>query len=83
MGQIWSQIEKLVFLEIWDVPWRISMATTRRGTFKYITGEIRGFLAHGGPQEPAPPARELEMCLWSAPGNKLNSSAQHGALRAT
>ena len=50
---------------------------------KYITGEIRGFLAHGGPQEPAPPARELEMCLWSAPGNKLNSSAQHGALRAT
>ena len=35
VGQIWSQIEKLVFLEIWDVHWRISMATTRRGTFKY------------------------------------------------
>ena len=33
VGQIWSQIEKLVFLEIGDVPWRISMATTRRGTF--------------------------------------------------
>ena len=33
VGQIWSQIEKLVFLEIWDVPWRISMATIRRGTF--------------------------------------------------
>ena len=23
------------FLEIWDVPWWISMATTRRGTFIY------------------------------------------------
>ena len=34
MGQIWSQIEKLVFLEIWDLPWPISMATTGRGTFK-------------------------------------------------
>ena len=33
VGQIWSQIEKLIFLEIWDVPWRISMATIRRGTF--------------------------------------------------
>ena len=32
MGQIWSQIEKLSFLEIWDVHWRISMGTTRRGT---------------------------------------------------
>ena len=32
-AQIWSQIEKLFFLEIWDVPWRISMATIRRGTF--------------------------------------------------
>ena len=29
MGQIWSHIEKLYMflLEIWDVPWRISMAT--------------------------------------------------------
>ena len=27
VGRIWSQIEKL------DVPWRMSMATTRRGTF--------------------------------------------------
>jgi hypothetical protein len=35
VGQIWSQIEKLIFLEIWDVPWRISMATIRRGTFIY------------------------------------------------
>ena len=25
MDQIWSQIEKLSFLEIWDVPWRISI----------------------------------------------------------
>ena len=33
MGQIWSQIEKLIFLEIWNVPRRISMATIRRGTF--------------------------------------------------
>ena len=32
VGQIWSQIENLGFLEIWDVPW-ISMATTRRVTF--------------------------------------------------
>ena len=24
---------KVDFLDIWDVPWRISMATTRRGTF--------------------------------------------------
>ena len=31
----WSQIEKLGFIEIWDGPWRVSMATTvaRRGTF--------------------------------------------------
>ena len=36
VGQIWSQIEKLGFLEIWDVPWRISMATTRRGTVKWV-----------------------------------------------
>ena len=35
MGQIWSQIENLVFLEIWDVPWLISMATIRRGTFMF------------------------------------------------
>ena len=34
VGQIWSQIEKLIFLEIWNVPWRISMATIRRGTFR-------------------------------------------------
>ena len=40
MGQIWSQIEKLVFLEIWNVPWRISMATSRRGTFT-CTGHTR------------------------------------------
>ena len=33
LRQIWSQTEKLSFLEIWDVPWRISMVTTRRGTF--------------------------------------------------
>ena len=33
VGQIWSQIEKLMFLEIWNVAWRISMVTTRRGTF--------------------------------------------------
>ena len=33
VGQIWSQIEKLIFLEIRDVPWRVSMATIRRGTF--------------------------------------------------
>ena len=33
VGQIWSSIEKLIFLEIWDVPWRISMATICRGTF--------------------------------------------------
>ena len=33
VGQIWSQMEKMCFLEIWDMPWRISMATTRRGTF--------------------------------------------------
>ena len=33
VGQIWSQIEKLGFLEIWDVPGRIFMATIRRGTF--------------------------------------------------
>ena len=26
VGQIWPQIQKLIFLEIWDVPWRISMA---------------------------------------------------------
>ena len=39
MGQIWSQIEKLIFLEICDVPWRISMATSRRGTFT-CTGVI-------------------------------------------
>ena len=32
MGQIWSQIEKLIFLEVWGVACRISMATTRRGT---------------------------------------------------
>ena len=38
VGQIWSQIEKLIFLEIWDVPWRISMATIRRGTFMYDIG---------------------------------------------
>ena len=35
VGQIWSQMIKLIFLEIWDVPWRISMATIRRGTFKW------------------------------------------------
>ena len=23
VGQIWSQIEKLTFSEVWDVPWRI------------------------------------------------------------
>ena len=28
MGQIWSQVETLMFFEIWDVPWRISMATS-------------------------------------------------------
>ena len=33
VGQIWPQIEKLVFLDIWDAAWRISMATIRRGTF--------------------------------------------------
>ena len=33
VGQIWPQIEKLIFREIWDVPWRISKATIRRGTF--------------------------------------------------
>ena len=33
VGQIWPQIEKLFFLEIWDVPWRTFMATVRRGTF--------------------------------------------------
>ena len=33
VGEIWPQIEKLFFLEIGDVPWRISMATIRRGTF--------------------------------------------------
>ena len=33
VGQIWSQIEKLDFLEIWDAHCRISMATTRRRTF--------------------------------------------------
>ena len=36
VGQIWSQIEKLIFLEIWDVPWQISMTTIRRGTFIYL-----------------------------------------------
>ena len=41
--QIWSQMEKLVFLEIWDVPWRISMATSRRGTINYgVHGEPSG-----------------------------------------
>ena len=34
VGQIWSQKEKLIFLEIWNVPWRISMATIRRGAFE-------------------------------------------------
>ena len=38
MGQIWSQIKKLVSLEIWDMPWRISVVTTRRGTFKCTHG---------------------------------------------
>ena len=37
MGQIWSQIVQLFFLDIWDVPWRVSMSTTwhctHRGTF--------------------------------------------------
>ena len=33
VGQIWSQMKKLIFLEIWDVPWRMAMATIRRGTF--------------------------------------------------
>ena len=33
VGQIWPQIKKLDFLDIWDVPWPISMATIRRGTF--------------------------------------------------
>ena len=28
-------MKKLIFLEIWDVPWRISMDTIRRGTFMY------------------------------------------------
>ena len=28
VGQIWSQIETLIFFEIWDAPWWISMATT-------------------------------------------------------
>ena len=32
VGKIWSQTEKSFFLEIWYVPWRTSMATTRRGT---------------------------------------------------
>ena len=27
VGQIWSPIELLTFLEIWDAPWRVSMAT--------------------------------------------------------
>ena len=36
MDQIWSQIEKLTSLEIRDVPWRISMATTRRGAFIWV-----------------------------------------------
>ena len=35
VGKIWSQTAKLTFLEIGDVPWRISMATIRRGTFNY------------------------------------------------
>ena len=35
VGQIWSQIEKLFSLEIWDVPWRISMATRRLFTGRY------------------------------------------------
>ena len=30
---MWSQIKKLGFLEIWDAPWQISIATTRRRTF--------------------------------------------------
>ena len=38
VGQIWSQIEKLIFLEIWNVAWRISMATIRRGTFIIVQG---------------------------------------------
>ena len=37
VGQIWSQIEKLISREIWDVPWRISMATIRRGTFTCVS----------------------------------------------
>ena len=37
VGKNWSETEKLDFLEIWDGPWRISMATTRRATFKCIT----------------------------------------------
>ena len=40
VGQIWSQIEKLIFLEIWDVPWRISMATIRRGTFSHAFNDL-------------------------------------------
>ena len=43
LGQIWSQIEKLGFLEIRDVPWRISMASTRHGTLTWYAhlGEHR------------------------------------------
>ena len=36
MGQIWLQIEKPFFLDIWDVPWQISMATARRGTYMLL-----------------------------------------------
>ena len=44
VGQILSQIEKLFFLEIWDVPWRISMATIRRGTFTWHLHFVPGLL---------------------------------------
>ena len=45
VGQIWSQIEKLTFLENWDVPWRISMATIRRGTFNcLLVGSVMNLL---------------------------------------
>ena len=35
VGQIWSEIEKLVSCKIWDVPWHISMATICCRTFRW------------------------------------------------
>ena len=56
-------------LEIWDVPWRIPMETTRRGTFTSSYWVLTGFTPCADlprvPATPCPYGVSCAPCLWT------------------